>query len=212
MIHRDWECGINTIAQADLSDIKNVFLDQYWKFIWNELFVRIKKRDLITHDHKIDVDVYSESWTSLRLRRSKNIIAQKAYEDDPMYEIFDALSSYGAKLMVTENQFHYHLHGAIGLVPRPGKMRFDLYCVEARDRAVAEKINLHTSDGRSSVLFMGSAHDVPKYLNDSWNIEVITSNEIVSITKEISPSIKLRWAHLYQQQGAANRITEGEMN
>lgn len=83
-----------------------------------------------------------------------------------------------------------------GAICNSGLVNF--FMIDLRDRYIARRMSRIVKDGEVAVLPMGGYHDVPKYLDGSWRVIVLTTAEYAQYTD--APDRQRKWLEIYRSQ------------
>lgn len=152
-------------------------------------------------------DLFSESWVHHR-----QIAAARASLKDDI-EYFSGAHSFLARMLsiggvphLTESardlrladramSFENRLRQRHPQVRPPRLINDEI--VSRRDRDIAARLQEVVSPGRIAVLCVGAAHDVPAYLDNSWDIDIVTTPELYVIAEAAGHD--LRWMEIYRE-------------
>jgi hypothetical protein len=212
MIHRDEECsGPNGQAHTEeQAELRETLQDNYWELVFNLVMTRARKLD-VEGQWPLDLDVFCEAVLASRQFDSLNHVDTDIKSLSPdLTTLLALLYQMGARTHVTEGRWTYGIHR---LADRLRLSRISFVqdtTIRWRDRHIAAALASNVADGGTALLFMGAGHDVPAYLDSSWEVVIITAAEIPVLTKDIMGR-SYKWMRLYHDQPDRHRISEGEM-
>ncbi|MBI5003609.1 hypothetical protein HZC00_00735 [Candidatus Kaiserbacteria bacterium] len=206
MLHRSSEAGIQTDAspKGKLTEgLREAFSSQFWMGAIMSVGMQLKESG-----HLHDCHLFSEGWTSPRdLERIRRFNHKLCEEFHGVDSFLAAMVFAGARMHITEG-LSYQLACRINLDLRaPDKNvrsqrypNYDGLVIHRRDRYVAERLNEKITRGEVAILCMGSSHDVPAYLDESWKIHVVSLPYIHDVTMIFNEGRVFRWMEIFRKQ------------
>jgi hypothetical protein len=177
------------------------FAAQFWPEVTYDVIFELKQSE------PKNLFIFCEGWTSLRpaqrIERSMRTLLQEMYG---LHTLLAVLMAGGGKPCVTEDLLAYRFSGpAQKMLVKLEERRLrtptslEQIIVVRRDRCIAQNLQKTVQPGDCAVLLMGAAHDIPAYLDDSWDIKIFTIPLAHDFARSILGTSRV-WMNLYRQQ------------
>jgi hypothetical protein len=154
------------------------FAAQFWPEVTYDVIFELKQSE------PKNLFIFCESWTSLRpaqrIERSMRTLLQEMYGLHTLLAVLMAVVKLEERRLRTPTSLEQII-------------------VVRRDRCIAQNLQKTVQPGDCAVLLMGAAHDIPAYLDDSWDIKIFTIPLAHDFARSILGTSRV-WMNLYRQQ------------